>query len=424
MEEPIEVRRRKREKYLAIVSAARKGLEVTQSSLANQSPNKEVKDLSETHAAWVKTTISREMVSPRDRAIAKRMSADYPTKVEREAQARKNRQALEELIQLKTLLLTYANDILSNTKEPARKRRRTQLPQNVTWGYAKKILKFLEKNILVRDPHNADKQLISAAQLMLDIQDLAVKAKARPMTNDNNVLQKADNIVMNAGLRKSYPLVSFSYNFTKKGSGYSHSRRVSAQWIKRKFKPNEDGCFTGKQLVLLFVLYMGINHIESDLSMKLERMLIEALGCRDLLLKAHEEHVDRALRFSFTRKEDDPIAQALRKALFDTLSMPKLSSSPLELQPDPRVNETNLNFLISLSKCVNKLETSFSFKKHADHIEHTLNTMEEAYDKHIVQHRGKIVQNGSNKQLEGIAELAPPYPDYLPNSVSRLIRAA
>jgi len=361
--------------------------------------------ISQEQLRWANAELKNQ--NNKNQAIAKRMLAENAELEELALQKKENNTELEKLFALEAALFEWAWQTSVNAKDNGRKIKEEE------WAFAVTIFDYLKGSLNNRSlDARLELGIEFASQLLTDAKRFAVgsldnvelcydKAKEpskRPMHNEKYSAARDKTIF-------------FSYDFLGAKSRVSHSRTKSVGWAKQNLQSDNNGHFTRKKLALVYALYMGNNDIESLFSMELENKLIYALGRTDLL-EAHQNHSGRARRLSFKRKEIDPIAQELGKALKDMLSTPTKKGNEVEYVSDPNITDDSLNLLIGLASCVSKLETSYFYKRHGAEIENTLDIMSRAYDS---MYRSK----GS---LNGVGDFTDEQDFPLPKSAIKLLQ--
>lgn len=366
-------------------------------------------ELGEKYKQWARS-VQQNVNQPKDNAIAKRMLADEAERERLVRQKEENKSKLDTLFALEKALFDWAWQVGVKANQNEKK-----LDNKAEWDFAVTIFDLLDHSSGNRDlTVRFTSALELASGLLVDGKRFSVSSFEKVDAAHDAAKKMLSEVAHAKKIRAPSGrdhTVSFSYGFFGKDSRVSHSREKSAAWVEQKLQSDREAHFTGEKLVLLFALYAGINHIESQLSMELENKLIHALGRNDLVDK-HQRHQNRARRLSFKRKAIDPIASELREALKNTLAMPTINGKTVTYGPDAAITEDALDLLIGLGECVSKLETSYRYKKHATHIENTLELMERVYG----------VIRVAKGDLRDISKLVEGDGVDLPKSVTKLLQ--
>ncbi len=358
----------------------------------------------EKELSWARSELRKQ--DPKEQVIAKRILAQKAESDELKRQETDNHNRLDKIFAVEAAMYEWAWNICVE----ANKNKRV-LKNSAEWNFVTTVFDFLARNAEIRD---LNMRFTLTQQFASGLVSDARRFRVRTVEVIDLRCEEMKELPSRSPTNQKYDAsrdrtIKFSYHFMDTKARVSHSREKSAAWIKQNLQSDKDGNYTRKKLVLLFALYMGINHIESRLSMELESKLIHALGRSDLLDR-HQNHEGRAGRLSFSRKSKDFIAQELKKSLLDVLSAPTQNGNKIDYVPDANITKKSLKLLVRLAECVSKLETSFSFRKHGPHIEGTLDVIDRAYDR---LYSGKGHLNG----VSGLAK-----DTVLPESVTKLLQ--
>ena len=243
---------------------------------------------------------------------------------------------------------------------------------------------------------NLQQRAIEGRAILQKVHQQDLQSEKRHMTDDNMEIFGESNSVDDpyAPLLIIERSLSF-FKYDLKPS-IAHSRVVRAEVLDDSLRWDAQQKFTDEQIIKLYVHYMSIDHVNavnSKFSREMEDKLATFLMRGDEgAYKGYRDNVDRR-RATFLGKKRDGVAKNLGTKLAAHLTNPADGSLPKPFQ--------ERELLIALLKCVDKLERSFSYKKHEQQIRDTIKLVNRVYN-HLSQDDIRFTPDVVDELINGL----------------------